>query len=345
MNREEEVQHEDDLLVEVRKASRNIEKMKRQNHTEKFTNRVMRIVITAPLIYPYRFVQVLVQLGYEPIPPERRYSYIFRQYFQYYPGLYGYAKAIVQQEGWRGLYRGVWIFLVDDITTQTIHSMVAPKAGALVSKLPLRVVSRGEDVPDNEENVETNRAVIVRATRSFLSGVLAHTTVEIITHPLHVIQVRAIAQHVGKETYYSSILGAVREIYHEEGFSGFYVGLVPSILGHIVNCFIATMVQVVFELIALKTTNEYGKLIVRGIIETALLLYLPSTYAYPFRLVANQMAVNNVRLQAGCGLRPQMPTYNGWTDCYHFLKSTGQAYRGLSIIFPRIVFPNHYKNS
>ena len=44
------------------------------------------------------------------------------------------------------------------------------------------------------------------------------------------ITLRAIAQHVGQETMYSSVLQAVRHIYNEEGIAGFYSSLVPALL-------------------------------------------------------------------------------------------------------------------
>lgn len=38
------------------------------------------------------------------------------------------------------------------------------------------------------------------------------------------------AQFIGRESFYKSILGSIAEIYKTEGFFGFFSGLVPKIL-------------------------------------------------------------------------------------------------------------------
>ena len=69
---------------------------------------------------------------------------------------------------------------------------------------------------------------------------------EVITRPFTVITLRAIAQHVGQETMYSSVLQAVRHIYNEEGIAGFYSGLVPAMFSHVMNSLIHQLLMLTF---------------------------------------------------------------------------------------------------
>ena len=296
---------------------------------------IMRAIVNVP-VYPIRFVQVLIQLGYEPNPPQKRYSILFRQHLYYYPGLFSYARAIMREEGWRALYRGVGASVVNEVVHLTAMSILAPRVSQAVKWLPLNVVENGDDVPDTEENLQTSRVVVVRHTRNFIYSVTLETLVELASHPFHVITIRAMAQHIGREDIFSSVWGSMKEIYREEGISGFYAGIVPAVLNHVCSLFIYNFLRVAFELVVMRVSSNWGKLVIQGLIEVPLLMYLPRTYSYPFDLMTNMMAVNNCRLKAG--LPPNMPAFGGWRDCYRYLKSSGTLYRGSVIFFPRFVY-------
>jgi len=270
------------------------------------------------------------------VPPRRQYSVVYQQYRYYYPGIIGYFKGIVQQDGWRALYRGLGNSIIDEIVTLTVHSVVQHQVAGAVRKLPLSIVSGNGDVPDTEENVETTRAIAVRAVRMLIVSCITQTTVEILVRPFHVIVIRSIAQHVGKETLYSTIWGAAKEIYQAEGLSGFYAGIIPAILGHICSCFLYSALWFGFELVAINTPYNWAKMVIRGLVEVPMLAYFPRSYCYPFSLMSTLMAVNNCRLKAG--IPPQMPIFNGWRECYRYLSTSGLMYRGSMIIFPRFAY-------
>ncbi len=300
-----------------------------------FLAHVGKALLSAPL-YPMTLVQVLIQLGYEPIPPQRRYSIVFRQYMYYHPGMFGYAKAIVQQDGWKALYRGVGGFIVEGIVALTAEGVIAPIVAKGVDRLPLSVVEGGADVPDTEENVETTRAVVIRATRLFLRGILTQSAVHLISHPFRVIYVRSIAQYIGREQIYTSVWQSMKEIYREEGISGFYSGIIPTLLGCVYSTAMYVTLWSFFELLAMNAPHQLIKVLIKGLIEIPLLSYIPRTYSYPFNLMSNVMAVNNCRLAAG--VPPRIPVLNGWLDCYHHLRSFRLLYRGSVVIFPRFAY-------
>ena len=299
------------------------------------TSNIFKTLIAAPL-YPLKLAQVLIQLGYEPNPPTRRYSIVFRRYLYYYPGIIGYGSTIARQYGWRALYRGVSANILTEILASTTNTIVQAGVERFIAKLPLSIVE-GDDVPDTEpQEVNTTRGVLVKAARSFLQTSISGVVVELIVHPFRVMVVRIIAQHIGQEQIYNSIYGSIWEIYQNEGLSGFYAGIIPALLHRLCSCFIYSSLFVMLELIRIGIPYRIPKLCISGIIEPILLGYIPSSYSYPFALMSNLVAVNNARLVAG--MPPRMPVFNGWVDSYRYLKSEGSLYRGSVLIFPRFAY-------
>ncbi len=216
------------------------------------------------------------------------------------------------------------------------HSLIHPLVTHLVTNLPLYTVSEAtsNDVPDTEpQEIETTRAVLVQATRSFIIGIITSVSVEMVVRPFNVIVVRSIAQHVGKESIYNSVWSSIRQIYNDEGLSGFYSGLAPALLGHAFSCLIYSSMWIGFELVAINCPYRWMKLFIRGLVAVPLLAYVPRTYAYPFSLITNMMAVNGTQLKVAT-----QPAYESWLDCYSDLKSTRSLYRGSVVLFPRFAY-------
>ena len=263
---------------------------------------------------------------------------MFRQYLYYYPGFFGYAR-IIQQDGWRALYRGVGGSMFAEVVHLSAVGVIRPTVNHMISKIPLPQAvpaDSGGDIPDTQpENVETIRGVLVRALRTFLSNTITSVAVQMIVHPFHVISIRMIAQHVGKETIYTSVWSSMREIYRNEGFSGFYAGIVPAVLAHLTRCVMYSSMWVLFEALAIQAPYNWAKMLIRVLIGIPLLNYLPRSYSYPFLLMSNVMAANNARLLIG--QPPYTPVFDGWRDCYRHLKSIGALYRGSVVFFPRFV--------
>ena len=53
----------------------------------------------------------------------------------------------------------------------------------------------------------------------------------LVTQPLHVVTVRAMASFVGNEQEYNGILEGLKTIYRENGILGFWSGMMPRALG------------------------------------------------------------------------------------------------------------------
>ena len=298
-------------------------------------SRVTQAFLMTPL-YPMRFVHVLIQLGYEPVPPERRYSIVFQRYMYYWPGLIGYARAIARKDGWMELYRGVTGNLASEITAIVASSLLSPVVKEIVGKIPLSVVPSNGDTPDNEDNIETTRAILVRGVRLFCNQLIVRSAVIIIRQPLFTINVRMIAQHVGKESLYDSGWSSVLEIYHREGVAGFYKGVVPALLGGVLSTVMHVTLWVGLELIAKMITQDVGKTLIKGLVRPFLISYVPRSYAYPFELMRAVMSANDSGLQIGT--QPYMPRFSGWKDCYRHLKAQHVMYRGSVFYLSRYAY-------
>ena len=152
----------------------------------------------------------------------------------------------------------------------------------------------------------------------------------VLSYPFHVMSIRMMVQFIGRETHYSNIFSSIKEIYREEGMTGFFSGLIPHLIGEL------------FALWILRTLNyiamnylvgeEYSQMAEVRNYSVAISQYISSIAAYPFQLVTNIMAVNNTTLSAGNP--PLMPIYSSWTDCWIAFGKKGLRSRG-STLFRR----------
>ncbi|XP_074537243.1 mitochondrial carrier homolog 1-like isoform X2 [Halichoeres trimaculatus] len=263
--------------------------------------------ITHPLLY----VKLLIQVGHEPLPPTVGTT-MFGRRVLYLPGFFSYAHHIVKVDGKTGLFRG----LSPRIVSSTISTVVRSKVKQ-VERL-----SKKEDMQNSLRKVfqETSQEMIIQC----LSRVA--------THPFHVMSVRCMAQFVGREVKYGGMLSCIVKIFKEEGVAGFYVGIVPHVLGevlflwccnllaHFINTY--TVDESFSQASAVRSYTKF----VMGIAVSVL--------TYPFMLVADLMAVNNCGLAAG--LPPHSPIFKSWLHCWNHLSQKGYLFRGSSFFFRRV---------
>ncbi|KAF3831472.1 hypothetical protein GH733_000284 [Mirounga leonina] len=210
----------------------------------------------------------------------------------YLPSFFTYAKYIVQVDGKIGLFRGL-----------------SPR---LMSNA-LSTVTRGS-------MKKTSYEMMMQCVSRMLA------------HPLHVISMRCMVQFVGREAKYSGVLSSIGKIFKEEGLLGFFVGLIPHLLGdvvflwgcnllaHFINAYLVD--DSFSQALAIRSYTKF----VMGIAVSML--------TYPFLLVGDLMAVNNCGLQAG--LPPYSPVFKSWIHCWKYLSVQGQLFRGSSLLFRRV---------
>ena len=286
-------------------------------------------LVSVPIHHPMRLISNLIQFGYEPFPPTRHYNFLVRQYLYYYPGVFGYARNIINERGWKALYRGIGPAIVEEVVLGVVGDIVKPLVFSSVSSLPLAEVP-GTETPDTMENVQTTRATLVRGLKAFLMMSISSCVVEVIVRPFRVITLRTIAQHVGEERLYSSFFVAIREIYHSEGVRGFYSGIVPALIHHFMSALVYQGVFIAIEeIVHLLSIGVIGSGLV--ILKAPIASYVTRSYTYPFSLISNIMAINTSSLAAA----RLTPPFVSWREGWRHLRSTGNLFRGASVFLPR----------
>ncbi|CAH3166337.1 unnamed protein product [Pocillopora meandrina] len=207
----------------------------------------------------------------------------------------------------------VYSSMIGTLVNNTMLQAMDKKDNALVPLVP------PENKSWREELLEFFEETCVQAVAK-CSGI-------IISHPFYVLSVRMMVQFVGQETIYSGLCASVKEIYSNEGLGGFFSGIIPRLVGEVLSlllyrgaCFLVSKYAIDSEVGRSKEVQVY---------RDVLFQYAAGVVTHPFVLVSHMMIVNNVGLAGG--KPPAMPVFDGWRDCFSYLKKTGNLWRGCSI--------------
>jgi len=263
------------------------------------------------VVHPITYVKVLVQVGHEPLLAQEGRTLLGKRVMKL-PNFIQYAAHIKNIDGWLGLYRGLGPRITHHIVSSAVTNSI-----------------------NNKVKEENNAAGKLAVDSSSFSGFLQETTNlavaktfgVVISYPFHLISVRMMVQFVGKEVQYTSILSSVKEIYQEEGFSGFFTGLIPHLLAELTGLFLLRTLNYVVVNYVIGTQEE-SMVEVRSYSQ-AISQYFVGMITYPFHLVSNMMAVSGSNLAAG--QPPLMPLYSSWTECWIGLGKQGLRSRGSSL--------------
>ncbi|KAG8519594.1 Mitochondrial carrier-2, partial [Galemys pyrenaicus] len=280
-------------------------------------------ILSQPLMY----VKVLIQVGYEPLPPTIGRNIFGRQVCQL-PGLFCYAQHIASIDGKRGLFTGLTPRLCSGVLGTVVHGKVLQH---------YQDCDKGEELGPGNAQKEVSFCfdrVIKETTREMM----ARSAATLITHPFHVITLRSMVQFIGRESKYCGLCDSIATIYREEGILGFFAGLIPRLLGDIISLWLCNSLAYLVNTYALdsgvSTMNEMKSY------SQAVTGFFASMLTYPFVLVSNLMAVNNCGLAGGCP--PYSPIYTSWIDCWCMLQKEGNMSRGNSLFFRKVPFGKTY---
>ncbi|XP_075161511.1 mitochondrial carrier homolog 1 [Haematobia irritans] len=270
----------------------------------------MRLGVSAAL-HPLEYSKVLIQLGYEPISAVPGRSVLGKP-IMILPNIFQYAGHIRKIDGFYGCYRGLAPKLVGSIFSMVFSEKVADRLG-------LKAIEE-----DKDDKPLSDEELYFQFKHNLKRDVVLSVSGIIVSHPFHVISVRMMAQFIGRESLYKSILGSIAEIYRHEGISGFFSGLIPKILCD-VACLVLTS-STVFLLSKYVIKDKLGRMYTAGFTQFAF-----SSVLYPLNVVSTCMTVSGSRLMAG--QPPIMPQYNGWTDCFNDLQARNELKRGNSLFW------------
>ncbi|XP_061648510.1 mitochondrial carrier homolog 1-like isoform X4 [Phyllopteryx taeniolatus] len=262
--------------------------------------------------HPLLYVKLLIQVGHEPLPPTVGTT-MFGRRVLYLPGFFSYAQHIVKVDGKRGLFRG----LSPRIASIAISTVIRTKA------------KKGQPVSKKDDLMQTPLRKVMKETSHEM---VIQCLSKIATHPFHVMSVRCMAQFVGREVKYSGIFSSIGRIFKEEGVAGFYVGLMPHMLGEVLFLWCCNLLAHFINTYAVddsfsqaSAVRSYTKFVMG---------FAVSILTYPFMLVADVMAVNNCGLTAG--LPPHSPIFTSWLHCWNYLSHKGLLFRGSSFFSRRV---------
>ncbi|XP_028652876.1 mitochondrial carrier homolog 1-like [Erpetoichthys calabaricus] len=270
-------------------------------------------VLTHPLLY----VKLLIQVGHEPQPPIMGTN-LFGRKVLYLPGFFSYARYIIKVDGKKGLFRG----LTPRLVSSAISTVVRSRARQVIPLSDMEHVSNKDDIKTtlNKVVTETSHEMVVQC----VSWVLIH--------PFHVISVRCMAQFVGREVKYSGLFGSIVRIYKEEGLMGFFVGLVPHLMGEVIFLWCCNLLAHLINTYAVDDNFTHAPAVrsyTRFVMGMAV-----SLLTYPFLVVTDLMAINNCGLIAGNP--PNFPVFKSWIHCWRHLSAKGHLFRGSSFFFRRV---------
>ncbi|KAH8301945.1 hypothetical protein KR044_001243 [Drosophila immigrans] len=269
----------------------------------------LRLGVSAAL-HPFEYSKTLIQIGYEPIGARPGKSMLGRP-VMLLPNIFQYAGHIRKIDGFYGCYRGLAPKLAGSVLSMVVSERVADKLG-----LGYREDKDESDLTE-EENYVQFKNNLKRDIVLTVSGI-------VVSHPFHVISLRMMAQFVGRETLYNSILGSVAEIWKNEGILGFFAGLIPKLLSDVACLVLSSSTVFVLNkyLIKDKVARQYNA----GFTNFAF-----SSLLYPLLVVSTCSAVSGSRLMAG--QPPIMPKYANWVDCWNDLQSRRELKRGSSLFW------------
>ncbi|XP_072853544.2 mitochondrial carrier homolog 1 isoform X1 [Pogona vitticeps] len=272
------------------------------------------------LSHPLLYVKLLVQVGHEPLPPTVGRNLLGRKVL-YLPGFFAYAGHIVKVDGKRGLFRG----LTPRILSSTLSTI---SRGQVKKAFPL------EDMEhvSNKDDVKTSLRKVAKETSHEM---MMQCVSRVISHPLHVISMRFMVQFIGREVKYRGVFSSIGTIWKEEGLLGFFVGLVPHILGDVIFLWCCNLLAHLINTYAVDDNFNQAS-VIRSYTKFVMGIAV-SMLTYPFLLVGDLMAVNNCGLLAG--LPPYAPVFSSWIHCWKHLSAQGQLFRGSSLLFRRASTP------
>ncbi|XP_063692579.1 mitochondrial carrier homolog 2-like isoform X4 [Bolinopsis microptera] len=260
---------------------------------------------------PFHTISILLQVGYEPLPPTfRQPSMFFFSGGYYYPNIFKYMKYLADKEGSRlVLYRGLTPRLGGVFITNSVRSEVLAALPVSTSKCPPEQIA------------------------SEVGRQCAATALAVITsHPLLVVTNRMIVSLIGGEDKYSTVTGAIATIFTEEGLLGFYAGIIPHLLGEVSGKAIEVLIQEIVE--KMEINKKLGLPAPAEGKTTLPVSAIHGFLSYPLQLTTTIMTVNNCGL-AVSDLPAVQGTQEGWFACIKALWNSGNIKRGSNLMFAR----------
>jgi len=265
--------------------------------------------------------QMLVQLGYEPLPAIR-YTNLLGWEGWLRPNCFKYSQILVQRHGYGVFFTGLPCRVVSTVVYSRVYNAVAE---AVEGALP------GQPSAEAEDDSVTNKTLgnlAVTAAAKCAAGV--------VSHPICLLEVRLVAQLLGGAQLYRSFPFGLVDIYQGEGFGGLFRGLAATVVANLVSAAVMTaatallqeyvipfiMTEPAKEGLSGETTSpladdasENAVLVLRQHTTAHLAKFISGDLVYPLELSKTLMMVNGTNL-AAASLNPH---FDSFIDCVKYL--------------------------
>jgi len=289
-----------------------------ENFIEEIPPHLALKLATTVVTHPMEVCKVLMQLGHEPVAPVQGKTWITGKPVLILPSVFTYMGHIRKKEGLSGLWRGcsprLSMLLVQHYTAAKFDELYPPEA----------------ELTEEEEKKLDDQEKLLRFGRETVRCMANKMVCVVISHPLQVLTVRAIAEFLADEHKYTGdyvgglIAGLINSI-KDNGILSLWSGVQPRLAGELFVVWLSSVLAFAVNNYVLKKEEKS----VKGYVEHAAGLICQSL-AYPMQVVSTCMIVSRSGLAAG--YPPFMPMYINWTDCYKHLKSQNQLKRGSGML-------------
>jgi solute carrier family 25 (mitochondrial thiamine pyrophosphate transporter), member 19 len=168
-----------------------------------------------------------------------------------YAGMLDATRGIIQENGVRGLYRGMGITVLEimpyaalqfglyDVFNSFADEMRRGKRSQKLIKNISNIHNGGRKGGHSNDNISEIEPLPASAFQSFVCGLAAGTLAKLGTHPLDVVKKRFQVAGLQRSARYgervssqvaASFLMCIQSIAQKEGLGGFYKGAMPSLL-------------------------------------------------------------------------------------------------------------------
>lgn len=263
--------------------------------------------------HPLDYARFLVQIGHEPMAPYR-YRSIFGEERLFLPNLVVYAKYIYSVDGFKGMYVG--------LAPKIMGICIEHFSSSLMSDYIQ--IDKNLNVDNTDSDLEVWKKCAIKTSKEMICT----ATSIILSHPLHIVSMRMMAQFVGYEHRYTLVLQSISLINREEGVTGLFTAIIPRLLAGLGTVILVNVAKQAFSRYLFDPSP-----MTLNIADFAA-SYLANAATYSFNVVTACTAINNCGLAAG--MPPDMPVFGNWLECMKYLYRCDQLNRGSSTWFRRV---------
>lgn len=164
-------------------------------------------------------------------------------------GPLGVARAVLREEGVRGLFRGVLPTLIRDVPFSALYWPMVGAASRFWENLFFRLSTKEASQTDSARGGGRGAFFWEKAFLPFLAGASSSAVACVVTHPMDVLKTKVQAalfngsnngggspdgarvRGIGREAVF-----ACNEVYRQQGLRGFVVGLAPRLCKIVPSC-------------------------------------------------------------------------------------------------------------